>query len=102
MPEVISDTSPVQYLYQTNLLDLLPALYQRIFIPQAVFDELKVGRAHNINLPDISTLSWTEVRQVTISSQLVFASIAVCKWMEGVNRKDAKTAKRHQSLFSIN
>jgi hypothetical protein len=24
MPKVIADTSPIQYLYQTNLLDLLP------------------------------------------------------------------------------
>jgi hypothetical protein len=24
MPDVITDTSPIQYLYQTNLLDLLP------------------------------------------------------------------------------
>ena len=29
MPEVITDTSPIQYLYQTNLLDLLPTLRAR-------------------------------------------------------------------------
>lgn len=27
MREVVSNTSPLQYLHQTNLLDLLPALY---------------------------------------------------------------------------
>lgn len=34
MPEVIADTSPVQYLYQTNLLDLLPTLYGQVTLPQ--------------------------------------------------------------------
>ncbi|GEM_PF-1768916 len=28
MPEVITDTSPLQYLYQLAQLDLLPALYR--------------------------------------------------------------------------
>ncbi|MEW6127050.1 MAG: DUF3368 domain-containing protein [Acidobacteriota bacterium] len=73
MPDVISDTSPLQYLYQTNLLDLLPTLYQKVLIPQAVFDELEVGRIHNINLPDVAQLSWIEIHQVNISPQLIFA-----------------------------
>ncbi len=30
MREVISNTSPLQYLYQAELLDLLPALYGTI------------------------------------------------------------------------
>lgn len=30
VPDVIANTSPVQYLYQANLLDILPALYNSI------------------------------------------------------------------------
>jgi predicted nucleic acid-binding protein len=48
MPEVIADTSSIQYLHQTDLLDLLPTLYQRILIPQAVVDELTQGRSQGI------------------------------------------------------
>ncbi|EGJ35396.1 MULTISPECIES: hypothetical protein [Moorena] len=40
MPNVIADTSPIQYLYQTNLLDLLPQLYGSVIVPQAVANEL--------------------------------------------------------------
>ncbi len=40
MREVIADTSPIQYLYQTNLLELLPTLYKQVLMPQAVADEL--------------------------------------------------------------
>ena len=57
MPEVVSDTSPIQYLYQIHLLDLLPDLYNRIKIPQAVADELSEGRSRGIHLPDIKPLT---------------------------------------------
>jgi predicted nucleic acid-binding protein len=57
MPEVIADTSSIQYLHQTDLLDLLPTLYQRILIPQAVVDELTQGRRQGIVLPNPETLS---------------------------------------------
>lgn len=39
MPEVIVNTSPIQYLFQLDLLDLLPHLYGHIIIPRAVSEE---------------------------------------------------------------
>ncbi len=36
MPNVIINTSPMQYLYQVNLLSLLPKLYGEIIVPQSV------------------------------------------------------------------
>ncbi len=33
MPEIISNTSPIQYLFQLGLLDLLPRLYGRVLVP---------------------------------------------------------------------
>lgn len=73
MPEVIADTSPLQYLHQTDLLDLLPALYSRIIIPQAVARELAEGRTHGIRLPDIATLAWVEIRAVREQALLALA-----------------------------
>jgi predicted nucleic acid-binding protein len=64
MPEVISDTSPLQYLHQTDLLDTLAKLYGQVTIPQAVADELSQGRALGINLPDPSALPWIAIEQV--------------------------------------
>ncbi len=37
---VIADTSPLNYLVLVGAIDVLPILYKRIIIPQAVFDEL--------------------------------------------------------------
>jgi len=64
MPEVISDTSPLQYLYQVDLLDILATLYGHIIIPQAVAAELGQGRSLGIGLPDPSVLPWITIGQV--------------------------------------
>lgn len=61
MPEVISDTSPLQYLHQTDCLELLPALYGTILVPEAVIDELAAGRAHGVSLPDPHDLDWIKI-----------------------------------------
>jgi predicted nucleic acid-binding protein len=73
VPEVIADTSPIQYLYQTDLLDILPALYNQITIPQAVAHEIEEGRARGIHLPDITTLQWLAVRHVREQALLSLA-----------------------------
>jgi len=64
MPEVIVDTSPLQYLYQLDLLDLLPSFYGEVLVPEAVVREIAVGRARGVALPDLDTLSWVRVRRV--------------------------------------
>ena len=61
MPDVISNTSPIQYLYQTNLLDFLPNLYRSIIVPQAVADELEKGRSLGVSLPVLTSLSWIDI-----------------------------------------
>lgn len=58
MPEVITDTSPIQYLYQLAQLELLPKLYGQIRVPQIVADELAQGRAQGIALLAPTTLAW--------------------------------------------
>lgn len=63
MPEVICNTSPIQYLHQLQLLHLLPALAGRIIVPPAVVDELAEGRALDINLPDLGGFNWVEIRR---------------------------------------
>lgn len=70
MPSVIVDTSPIQYLYQTKLLNLLPQLYGSVIIPQAVASELSAGAALQVFLPDITSLSWLEVRTTKVNVTL--------------------------------
>ncbi len=61
MPRVIVNTSPIQYLYQTNLLDLLKTLYGQISLPQSVFDEISEGILQNVALPCITSIPWIRV-----------------------------------------
>jgi predicted nucleic acid-binding protein len=63
LSEVVCDTSPLQYLYQLDLLDLLPVLATRIFVPPAVQEELSVGRSLGIKVPAVEELSWAAVRR---------------------------------------
>lgn len=63
MPDIICDTSAIQYLYQLELLRILPALADRIIVPPSVVDELEAGRSSGVSLPDLTTLNWVTVRR---------------------------------------
>jgi len=65
LPEVISDTSPLQYLHQLGLLHHLPTLVGPVVVPSAVKRELLIGRSLGIDLPDLDSLQWVEVRSPT-------------------------------------
>lgn len=62
MPNVIINTSPMQYLYQTELLEILKTLYGQIIVPQAVREELEVGISLGVPLPNPITYSWITIR----------------------------------------
>ncbi len=64
MPVVICNTSPIQYLYQADVLELLPALAGQVYIPEAVVAELEEGRRRNVLLPALEDLSWLIMRPV--------------------------------------
>ena len=62
MPEVICNTSPLQYLHQIGLLHILPALAGRVTVPPAVLEEISAGQGLGVNLPDLSGLGWIVIR----------------------------------------
>jgi predicted nucleic acid-binding protein len=64
MPEVVSNTTPLQYLHQAGVLGVLPGLYERLVVPAAVADEIRVGREAGVDLPDLPSLGWIEIRSV--------------------------------------
>ena len=68
MPEVVCNTSPLQYLHQIGVLDILPAIYGRILVPQAVVDEISAGKQAGVNLPDLASLDWLDAREVAPTS----------------------------------
>jgi len=63
LPDVISNTSPLQYLFQLGMLHILPALAHHVIIPPAVADELRVGRESGMNLPDPTVFDWLTMRR---------------------------------------
>lgn len=70
MPEVICDTSPLQYLHQLGLIHILRDLAERVIVPPAVLDELSQGRSSGYDLPRPERLSWVVVRQPASPSTL--------------------------------
>jgi hypothetical protein len=74
VPEVISDTSPLQYLYQADCLNLLPALYGSIVVPEGVAEEIAAGRSLGHSLPDLAALNWLRIAPVPHRRILVLAT----------------------------
>src|SRR5262245_55211364 len=64
MPDVISNTTPFQYLQQIGCLDFLSQLYQQVIVPQAVVDELRQGELKGIDVPALNALAWVRVEVV--------------------------------------
>lgn len=64
---VISDTSPLNYLILIECIDVLPALYGRVVIPDAVLGELQRDNTPQAVKEWIAARpSWIDVRQATL------------------------------------
>jgi predicted nucleic acid-binding protein len=61
LPEVICNTSPLQYLHQIGQLELLPKLVSRVVVPPAVGKELAEGRRRGLDLPVPEVLPWVDM-----------------------------------------
>lgn len=59
---VISDTSALVNLAAIDYLFLLPQLFGRVVIPQAVFDEIVVRGAGKPGAEEVASATWIEVR----------------------------------------
>ena len=74
MPDVICNTSPLEYLHPIGHLELLPKLVSRITVPTAVAEELAEGRRRGLDLPVPEALAWVDLR--TPSSDKVVRLVA--------------------------
>lgn len=61
MPNAISNTSPLLYLYRIHALDWLPDLFDEIWTPTAVVHELSEGQRRGYDVPNPTTYSWLSV-----------------------------------------
>ena len=62
MPEVICNTSPLQYLHQIDQLSILPVLAGSVIVPPAVVAELDAGTARGLDLPEPEHLKWIKIQ----------------------------------------
>ena len=69
MPTLISNTSPVLYLGRIGQLNLLPQLFEGIYVPEQVCMELDKGRLLRADTVDPRGLSWVTV--VTVAPALI-------------------------------
>ena len=64
---VIADTSPINYLILIGAIDVLPALYQKIIVPTAVYNELQADETpHEVSSWTANAPEWFEVLPVSV------------------------------------
>jgi len=61
MPDAISNTSPLLYLYRPAALEWLPQLFKEIWVPNAVVLELQKGRRRGYDVPDLQAYKWLQI-----------------------------------------
>jgi predicted nucleic acid-binding protein len=61
MLKAISNTSPLLYLYRIGSIDWLPKLFDEVWTPEAVKNELLEGRSKGYDVPDPADYSWLNV-----------------------------------------
>jgi hypothetical protein len=62
MGKVISNTSPLLYLYRIGALEWLPHLFGEIWLLDAVVSELREGKNRGYDVPDPGSCNWITVR----------------------------------------
>lgn len=62
MPEIICNTSPLQYLHQIGQLSIVPALAGSITVPPSAQLELNIGIEKGLDLPKVEDLKWIRIR----------------------------------------
>ncbi|OIN88422.1 MAG: DUF3368 domain-containing protein [Anaerolineae bacterium CG03_land_8_20_14_0_80_58_20] len=61
MPSVISNTSPFLYLYRIGAIHWLPKLFDEIWMPDAVKDELLTGSGKGYDVPNPAEYKWLRI-----------------------------------------
>ena len=59
--KVISNTSPLLYLYRIRGISWLPKLFDEVWTPEAVKDELLAGRSKGYDVPNPADFNWLQI-----------------------------------------
>ena len=73
---VVADTGPIRYLVEIGHIGILPQLFERIFIPSLVYDELRHTSAPAPVRAWVNALpAWLEVLPVIVSDDPAFGPL---------------------------
>lgn len=61
MSKVISNTSPLLYLYRIGAINWLPKLFDEVWTPDAVKNELLAGRSKGYDVPSPADFKWLRI-----------------------------------------
>ena len=63
MPKVVSNTTPIISLLKIGKLEILKDLYDEIYIPQEVFNEIEAGK-HKKYYLNLLAFEWIKIEQI--------------------------------------
>jgi predicted nucleic acid-binding protein len=73
---VIADTSPINYLLLTGYIEILPALFGRVILPDVVWKELRHPKAPGAVQEWVAAPpAWVEVRKTNDSADPSFENL---------------------------
>jgi predicted nucleic acid-binding protein len=61
MPKAITNTSPLLYLYRVGAIDWLSKLFEEVWTPGAVQNELLAGRSKGYDVPEPKDFPWLKI-----------------------------------------
>ena len=61
MPKAISNTSPLLYLYRIEAIQWLTSLFEEVWTPEAVKNELVAGRSKGYDVPNPDDYPWLRI-----------------------------------------
>ncbi len=61
MPDAITNTSPLVYLYRIDVLDWLHQLFNEVWLPTLVAFELQEGKRLGYDVPNPSDYAWLQL-----------------------------------------
>ncbi|MGH2458281.1 MAG: DUF3368 domain-containing protein [Chloroflexota bacterium] len=67
---VVSNTTPLITLAGVGLINVLPALYGKVWIPDVVYEEYRVGQGRDPARPDLDHLPWLLVHPIAPDSEV--------------------------------